>query len=96
MVPLWMADYFEKLGDYYDLNISQVFRLAICTSIIASVTASYPEYKGGINLKEIFEKSKALADMDEEMEEWFRFLSKLYFEARKAAEFMLKKKKVTK
>ena len=91
MIPIWMMDYFEKLGGYIELNTSELFRLYTCVAIIASVTNLFPDYKAGITLNEIFEKIKVVIDKDEDREEIFRFLSDIYFEARKAAEYRLKK-----
>lgn len=96
MVPLWMDDYFKKLSDHLELNTSEMIRLYLCIAVIASVTHLFPEYKPGITLKEIFKKTKALADLDDEREEMYRILSEIYFEARKAGNFRIEKIEVTK
>jgi len=96
MVPLWMDDYFKKLSDHLELNTSELVRLYMCIAVIASVTYLFPDYKPGIPLEEIFKKTKALADMDDEREEMFRILSEIYFEARKAGNFRIRKMEATK
>jgi len=90
VVPDWMEDYLNYLVDRYDLNISEVIRLEICFAILAMTEKLFPEHEMGITSEQISELPTL--DMDKiERDQLMRMLSKLYFEARKAAEYRMKK-----
>ena len=44
-MPLWMADYFEEIGTCYNQHFSDIIRLFLCSGIIKSIEAQFPEYK---------------------------------------------------
>ncbi len=93
VLPVWMEDYLQNICDEYDLTISELLRLEISLAFICFVSHSYPEYEGptmqdlGIPLaKDAPHKDKV------DREVMHRVLSKIYFEARKAADFHMKTK----
>lgn len=88
MLPLWLSDYLELQSERFDLSISEFARLHICFSIISHTSNLFREYKTEIPLKEISKKTLEYMET-EEREDFFRFISEIYFEARKAAKFRL-------
>jgi hypothetical protein len=94
----WMEDYLQHVGEKYDLNMSSTIRVFVCLGIIRSVEMLFPEYKPDLDSKETlqfmrkFQKVPFLPD-----EEGYSLMSKMLFEARKAAEYRyakeIKKKK---
>lgn len=93
LLPDWLEDYVRYLTDRYDLSFSEVIRAEICCSIITSVSSLFAGYKPGLTVDEIFQKIKDDRLYESTREDIHRVLSKLYFEARKAAEFRMKEEK---
>ncbi len=93
LLPDWLEDYVKLLADKYDLSFSEVIRAMICNWILASVPSIFPELKLGITPKEIHDMVKAEAQDNMEREDMHRVLSKIYFEARKAAEYRMAQEK---
>ena len=89
MLPLWLADFIELIANEYDLSISEVARLQICYAIIARTHIVYKDYVPEMPLKEISKEITEFLD-SEDREDFLRFLSEIYFEARKAVKFRLK------
>lgn len=85
----WLEDYLTLLVDRYDLSFSEVIRIALCIEILTVVPLLYPEFKSDMDAKKISElierKNEGAIDQDE----IHRFMSKIYFEARKAVEYRL-------
>ena len=92
VVPHWLEDYLNNLVVRYDLNISEVIRLQICFAILAMTEKLFPEYEMGFGPDQITELPRTEPE-DLDREQLMRSLSKIYFEARKAAEYRLSKEK---
>ncbi len=93
VLPMWMEDYLQSICSEYDLTISELLRLEISLAFICFVSHFFPEYKGptmqdlGIPLaKDAPPREKV------DREVMHRVLSKIYFEARKAADYHMKVK----
>ena len=89
----WMEDYIKLVAKKYDLNVSSVIRLHICSGILRNISLLYPEYKIDMDNKiftELLEKAKKNELLEEE---GHKMMSKVLFEARKAVEFRLSKEK---
>ena len=93
LLPDWLEDYVKLLVDKYDLSFSEIIRATMCNWILASVPNIYPELKLGITPKDIIEMVKAEAQDNMKREDMHRMLSKIYFEARKAAEYRIAQEK---
>ena len=91
----WQEDYMKHLIKIYDLSISELIRAEICCSTICSVLKIYPEYKAEISIDDIFKFISETPDSKTEKDQLAKMLSKIYFEARKAAEFRLEKEKAS-
>ena len=87
LLPDWLEDYITEIARLFDLSFSEIIRLELCFSILSSTQAFYPKYKMGITPKEILDSLIGQEEVKEE--EKHRYMSKLYFEARKAVEYRL-------
>jgi len=93
LLPDWLEDYIKILVEKYDLSFSEVIRVELCFSILSSVAHLYPEHKLGITPKQITEMVKNNVQDTMERDEMHRYLSKIYFETRKAIEHRLAQEK---
>ena len=93
LLPDWLEDYHKFLVERYDLSFSEVLRIALCIEVLTMVPLLYPSYKPGINPETISKliKRKLIEEIDQD--EMHRFMSKIYFEARKAVEYRLAQEK---
>jgi hypothetical protein len=94
LLPDWLENYIIQIAESFDLSFSEIIRLELCFSILSSTKSFYPKYKMGITPKEILESAHGQKEGKEE--EKHRFMSKIYFETRKAVEYrlpLLKKQK---
>ena len=98
LLPDWLADYTKYISAKYDLSFSEIIRTVYSFTVIVVVTNLYPEYKPGLTLKEIFNFIHKIQPGQTERADMHRFLSKIYFEARKALEYRMaqEKKKIKK
>jgi hypothetical protein len=92
MLPMWLSDHIERMSEIVDLSVSEFMRLQLCLAVIAYTSIAFPQYKPDLTLKKICSDSRKLLSSDDR-ESYLRFLSKIYFEARKAVEFRIKNKK---
>ena len=89
VLPDWLEDYIQHLVERYELNFSEILRLEICISILSLIQKLHPEFEPGVGLEEI---AKFIQDYDPkkiERDQFLRFLSKMYFETRKAVEYRI-------
>ena len=87
LLPDWLEDYIIQIAELFDLSFSEIIRLELCFSILSSTKSFYPKYKMGITPKEILESAHGQKEAEEE--EKHRYMSKIYFETRKAVEHRL-------
>jgi hypothetical protein len=93
LLPDWLEDYLTILVDSYDLSFSEVIRIALCIEILTIVPLLYPEFKPGIDTKKIAKLVERKQKEEMDQDEIHRFMSKIYFEARKAVEYRMEKEK---
>ncbi len=97
VLPDWMEEYLEAVAARYDLTISELLRLELSLAFICFVNHYFPEYDGptfgdlGIP---IAKEAPALENLDRER--MHKVLSRFYFEARKSADYHMKKEKLRK
>ena len=89
-VDIW-EEYIIYLAKRYDLSFSEIIRAEVCYAILCHVCHFYPDYKPGITPNEILGMLEPQPGEDLEKEKMYRFLSKVYFETRKAVEHRLSK-----
>jgi len=91
----WQVEYAKYISERYDLSLSEAIRIALSVGYLYIVSSAQPEYKAGIDKKQLLDRMKEASDPANEAE-MHKFISKIYFEARKATEYRLKAVKKTK
>lgn len=92
MLPMWLSDHIERVSGICELSVSEFMRIQLCFSVIAYTAIAFPQYKPDLPLKIICNKTLKLLESDDR-ENYLRFLSEVYFEARKAVKFRAKYEK---
>lgn len=95
-LPEWLDDYIKRVAEYLELSISEVLRLELCFGVLSSVTSFYSEYKPEISANDFIENIKQHQKAELEREDLLRLFSKIYFETRKAIEYLDKQEKSNK
>jgi hypothetical protein len=83
----WQGEHYKMACQKYDVSFSEMIRMALCVDILAATHAVFPKYKSKIDqkrLKDMMKKWKISGLM--QREQFHKFLSSIYFEARKATE----------
>lgn len=85
----WLAESIKYVSERYDISFSEVIRISLCLLMGQGVSIAYPKFKFAITEKDIANitqsriKKKPLTSV-----ELHTFFSKVYFEARKALEYL--------
>ena len=82
----WMDEYFQTIAKRYDLNMSSALRGYLCLGMIYVVSTLDPNFKTDLNSKDQIEAMKKISKGPLSGEEMYQSMSKILFEARKAAE----------
>jgi len=92
LLPDWLEDYLKWGVDKYRVSFSEIIRLEVCFAVLATITELHPEYKPGITFQDIMARIKSFSgERDNQKEDEQSFISKLYFETRKAVEYRFTK-----
>ena len=84
----WQAEYAKFIAERYDLSFSEAIRAVFSVGSLRLISAVQPEYTAQISKKHLSDITKKAIDPSRDAEK-HRFLSKLYFETRKAIEHRL-------
>jgi len=85
----WQVEYLKLLAKQNDFSLSETVRIVVCTGILHTAPALYPELKSKIiGEKEMLKIAIEGCNRDTPQEKRHQFTSKIYFEARKATEYM--------
>jgi hypothetical protein len=93
MLSSWMEDYIKFITDRYDLNASSAIRVHMCLGILYIISQLDPDYKIDLESKDLVAFSKKASDGEMSEEKGHQLMSKIVFEARKAAEHRLGREK---
>ena len=87
----WQVDHYKIIAKKYDVSMSEMIRMALCLDIIYATNMVFPKFSAKIDDK-ILKKTIKTRKVNETMssEEFHKFLSQIYFEARKATELWSK------
>jgi hypothetical protein len=85
----WQTEYLKLLAKQNDFSFSETVRVVICTGILHTAPAVFPEHKSKlIKEEELLKLAIEGCDRDTSQQRRYQLISKLYFEARKATELM--------
>lgn len=91
LLPDWLEEYIKIGVETYGFSFSELIRLEICFSILTQIPALHPEYKPGLNIKEIFGAINQAATESPDKKKYAGVVSQIYFETRKAIEYRKQK-----
>ncbi len=86
LIEDWLVEYLKFLSERYDLSFSEVVRIALCAQFNEMVTLLYPKIKSRIDKKKFLRLLQVSDKNKQSREELHKFISKIYFEARKTIE----------
>ena len=89
----WLGDLIKFFSEKYDVSFSETIRLMLCMQLEHLVTVQYPRHKFGISLKEVVKGLEKAVKADRLVETHHKLMSKIYFEGRKTAEYILAQEK---
>ncbi len=91
LLPDWLEDYLKWGVKQTGLSFSEIIRLEICISVLATIDELHPEYKPNLLMKDIMSTAKSFNKSKFKKEDINRFASRIYFETRKAIEYRTSK-----
>ncbi len=92
----WLSEWFHHCAKRYDLSYSELIRITLCLQVGQWVKKEYPKYKFNFSEREMTKEFKKLLKTSRFEEKLHQHFSNLYFEARKAVEFLMEQEKKSK
>ena len=89
----WQEEYLRFVSETYDVSFSESTRILLCVGMIETVRQLYPGDKPALPVKKTVDEISKMKKGKERQETFHKLLSKMYFEARKAAEVRLAQEK---
>ncbi len=93
LIPEWLEEYIKWGVKKYGLSFSELIRLEICQAILSYISARYPEYEPGFNMKDFLTGISHFEGGKMDREKLDKTISTIYFETRKAIEYRFSKEK---
>ena len=84
----WLEEHLKLIAKRNDVSFSEMVRIVLCEGLLRTAPSLHPEYKSKINPKMLSDIAKEGYATSTQMERKHQLVSKLYFEARKAIEYM--------
>ena len=91
-LPIWMEEFLERQAEKYNITISEAIRLAVSISIISHTGHKYLDFKTDLEKAGVPKNEEELRENPEAK----RIISDIYYEARKAVEFLYEKEALEK
>jgi len=87
LIDDWQTEHYKLIAKKYDVSFSEMIRMALCMDIMVATRIVFPKYKWSVDMG-LLEKTIRKQDIVGAIgvEKFHNFLSKLYFETRKATE----------
>lgn len=85
----WQEEYLRYVSEKHDYSFSEILRIFLSLGFLYIVPLLSPEYRSQLTKKRLAEITKNVARLGNTKEERSKFVSTVYFEARKAAEYRL-------
>jgi metal-responsive CopG/Arc/MetJ family transcriptional regulator len=93
LIEDWLVEYLKFLSEKYDLSYSEVIRLGLCAQFDEMITLNYPDIRSKIDKKKFLQLLRKSENNKDSREELLKFISMVYFEARKTIEARMAKEK---
>ena len=88
LITDWQVEHFKLIAKRNDLSFSEMIRIVLCEGLLHTSRTLYPEYKSKVSLKELSNIATEGKNLNTSMARKHQLASKLYFEARKAIEYI--------
>ena len=89
----WLSDWFRYAAKKYDLSFSELIRITLCLQIGEWVKKQFPKYNFDFSEQEMTKEFNKLLKGKHSAAHLHKHFSNLYYEARKATEFLITKEK---
>jgi hypothetical protein len=91
----WQVEYVRAIADAYAISMSEALRIIFSVGTICAVSSVHPEYKTGTTKEKMKLAMKELASDKVPFDKKHSWVSSLYFEGRKSAEYRMARLKKT-
>ena len=88
----WQVEYAMRAAKRFDFSLSEVVRILVSEAIMSILFSLEPNKKIGISQKQLTKMKRQVLNSKSTSEERHRIISRVYFEARKAAEHKISEK----
>ena len=85
----WQEAYLRYVSKKHDYSFSEITRIFLSVGFLHFIPLLTPRFKGGITQKELAKIEKNVAKLTSTEAERYKFISTIYFEARKIVEYRL-------
>ena len=89
----WLSDWLHYCAEKYDVSYSELIRITLCLQVGNWVSKECPKYKFKFSENKMTKEFNKFLKTRRSEEELHRCFSKLYFEARKAIDFLKAREK---
>ena len=89
----WLSEWFNFSAKKYDLSYSELIRITLCLHIGERASKEFPHYEFNFSPQEMTTKFRKSSKTRQSKEELRKSLSRLYFETRKAIDFLMAQEK---
>jgi hypothetical protein len=87
----WQVEYIQTIAQVYDISLSEALRIIFSIGTIYTISSVHPEYKSGATKEKIKLAMKECASNKIPIDKKHSWVSALYFEGRKSAEYRMAK-----
>jgi len=84
----WLEEHLKLIARRNDVSFSEMTRIVLCEGLLRTAPSLHPELKGKVNKEQLSDIAKEGYNLKTTLERKHQLTSKLYFEARKAIEYM--------
>ena len=85
----WQEAYLRYIIEKHDYSFSEIIRIFLSVGFLYMIPLLSPEYRPVITKKQLSKMTKNIAKLTNTEAERYKFISTVYFEARKAVEYRL-------
>ena len=89
----WLSDWFHHCAKKYDLSHSALIRITLCLQVGEWISKEHPRYKFNFSQQKMTSTFRKFLKNRQPEEELHKAFSELYFETRKAIEFLMAQEK---
>lgn len=89
----WQEAYLRYVSEKHDYSFTEILRVFLSLGFLYTIPLLSPEYRPRVTKKQLSKMTKNVARLASTEAERYKFISTVYFEARKAIEYRLSRVK---